>query len=149
VVALVTALLISFLGFGAIVVYGKRRPVGAPLSWGEALVAAVLGFALMFWSYGVVPHQWLTYAGNELSWRPDAIMAGPKLWFTGKEGILQYFLPFQVNKENMSHIVVVGIYGLYLTLHVVAFTNWQNRAKKQAQVPELTSEYGRPLVKQG
>jgi hypothetical protein len=30
----------------------------------------------------------------------------------------------------------------------MAWSIWQNRAKV-AQVPELTSEYGRPLVKQG
>lgn len=148
-VALVVSLLISFVGFGAIIAYGKQRPVGAPLTWGEAMVAATLGFALMFWSYGVVPHQWLTYSGNELNWRPDAILVGPKLWFTGNEGVMEYFLPFSMNKENLSHIVAVAIYGLYLGMHVAAWSIWQDRAKKAAQVPELTSEYGRPLVKQG
>ena len=147
-VALVVSLLISFVGFGAIVVYGKRRPVGAPLSWGEAMVAATLGFALMFWSYGVVPHQWLTYAGNELSWRPDKILIGPELPFTGNEGLFEYAAPFTLNYENLSHIIVVGIYGLYLGMHVAAWSIWQDRAKK-ADVPALTSEYGRPLVKQG
>ena len=55
--------------------YGRRRPVGAPLSWGEAIAAATLVFGLMFWSYGVVPHQWLQWANNELQWTPTR-----KLW---------------------------------------------------------------------
>jgi hypothetical protein len=148
VVALVVSLVISFVGFGAIVMYGKRRPLGAPLSWGEAMLAATLGFALMFWAYGVVPHQWLTYAGNELNWRPDKILVGPELPFTGNEGAAEYFLPFTVNYENLSHIGATLIYGLYLGMHVAAWSIWQNRAK-QTEVPALTSEYGRPLVKQG
>lgn len=148
-VALVVSLLISFVGFGAIVVYGKRRPVGAPLSWGEAMVAATLGFALMFWAYGVVPHQWLSFADNELTWRSDKILVGPELPFSGDEGVFEYLLPFTVSYETLSHIVAVTIYGLYLGLHVAAWAIWQDRAKKAAATPELTSEYGRPLVKQG
>lgn len=146
-VALVLSFVIALGGFGAIVRYGKRRPVGTPLSWGEAVTAGVLGFALMFWSYGVVPHQWLTYAGNELSWRPDKILVGWHLPFTGGEGFLQYFLPFTLNYENLNHIGAVVIYGLFLTLHVAIWAIWQDRAKQKPL--ELTSEYGRPLVKQG
>jgi hypothetical protein len=147
VVALVVSLLIAFGGFGAMVAYGKRRPVGAPLSWGEAMLAAVLAFGLMFWAYGVVPHQWLTYAGNELNWRPDQVVVGPKLPFTGNEGVIEYLLPFTVNYENLNHIGAVVIYAVFLGLHVAAWSIWQNRGK--AKPLELTSSYGRPLVKQG
>ena len=146
-VALVVSLLIAFGGFGAMVAYGKRRPVGAPLSWGEAMLAATLAFALMFWAYGVVPHQWLTYAGNELNWRPDQDVAGPKLPFTGNEGVIEYLLPFSVNYETLNHIGAVVIYGVFLAMHVAAWSIWQNRGK--AKPLELTSSYGRPLVKQG
>ena len=34
-------------------------------------------FFLMFWVYGVVPHQFLTWADNELNWRSDKILFGP------------------------------------------------------------------------
>ena len=147
-VALVLSMVIAIGGFVAIIRYGRRRPVGATLSWGEAMIAATVGFALMFWAYGVVPHQWLTYAGNELSWRPDKILVGWKLPFTGQEGFLEYFLPFTMNYENLSHIGAVVIYGLFLGMHVAIWAIWQDRAKPKPQL-ELTSEYGRPLVKQG
>ena len=146
-VALVLSLLIAFGGFFAVIWYGKRRPVGAPLSWGEAMLAGTLAFALMFWAYGVVPHQWLTYAGNELNWRPDKILVGPTLPFTGNEGVFEYFLPFTVNYENINHIGAVIIYGVFLGMHVAIWAIWQDRAK--AKPLELTSQYGRPLVKQG
>jgi hypothetical protein len=147
VVALVLSFTIALGGCLGIYLYGKHRPVGAPLSWGQAMLAGVGVFALMFWSYGVVPHQWLTYAGNELSWRPDKVLIGWHLPFTGSEGMLQYFLPFSMNYENINHIGAVLIYGLFLTLNVVMFSVWQNRAKEKPV--ELTSGYGRPLVKQG
>ena len=60
-----------------IVWMGKRRPPGTPLTWGEAMVASVYCFFLLFWIYGVVPHLWLAWADNELRWRPDKLLFGP------------------------------------------------------------------------
>ena len=51
--------------------YGKRRPVGTPLTWGEAMVAAVYVFFVMFWAYGVVPHLWLAWADGDLQVAPN------------------------------------------------------------------------------
>jgi len=147
VVALVLSFVIAMVGFAAILAYGKRRPVGAPLSWGEAMLAAALGFGLMFWSYGVVPHQWLSFAENELTWRSDKILVGWGLPFSGNEGMFEYLLPFTLSYENLSHLIVVSIYGLFLVMHVAIWAIWQDRAKQKPV--ELTSGYGRPLVKQG
>lgn len=146
-IAFLLSTIVALAGFVGTIWYGKRRrAVGTPLSWGEANLAAAFAFALMFWAYGVVPHQWLTWAGNELNWRPDAALVGWKLPFTGDEGIFEYALPFSVNMETLSHIIVTIIYGVFLTLHVVIWTVWQDRAK--ARPPAIaTSEYGRPLVK--
>jgi hypothetical protein len=147
VVAFVLSFAIALIGtFGAVYWYGKRRPVGAPLSWGEAMLAGTLVFALMFWAYGVVPHQWLTYAGNELSWRPDKGLVGP--FEINGEPVFEFLVPFSLNYEVVSHTIVVLIYGFFLGLHIWAFMAWQNRAKeKPLELP--TSEYGRPLVRQG
>ena len=35
--------------------YAKRRPKGTPISWGEAMLAAVYVFGTMFLAFGVVP----------------------------------------------------------------------------------------------
>jgi hypothetical protein len=128
--------------------HGKRRPVGAPLTWGEAMAAATFVFALMFWAYGVVPHQWLQYANNELGWTPAKV-----LWLSGEVKFLGFPLPpFEVNYEKLSHLIVVGIYGLFLGLHVAAWAIWGDRTKRAAakRTREIApSSYGRPLVKQG
>ena len=73
-VAFVTSTMIGIIGCVVVYLYGKRRPVGAPLSWGEAMVGATFVFFLFFWWYGVIPHQWLMWAGNQLRWRSDKIL---------------------------------------------------------------------------
>jgi hypothetical protein len=149
-VALLVSLLIGVLGCAVIVWYGRRREIGAFLTWGEAIASATFVFFLMFWWYGVIPHQWLTVSGNEWNWRPDAIVVQPGQIDTifGIE-IPITFPPFTMSKETLSHIVVSAIYGIALVLHVALFMWWQNRGKRKelalATVP--TSRFGRPLVR--
>ena len=77
----------------AAIPYGKRRPVGSPLTWGQAMLAATYVFALFFLAYGIVPHQWLTHEQNQLNWRADRIWVGhtatAEVWHAS-------FLPFDV-----------------------------------------------------
>jgi hypothetical protein len=139
--------LVALAGMAAILWQGRRRPVGAPLTWGEALFAATFSFALMFWAYGVVPHQWLQWANNELGWTPTK-----KLLTVGQFEIFNAPMPpFTIDFEKVRDIVVVAIYGFFLTAHVALFSLWQDRGKraeKRAQRELEPSTYGRPLVKQ-
>lgn len=136
-VAFICTLLVGFAGVAAVVLYGRRRPVGAPLSWGEAMAAAVFAMFLFLWWYGVIPHQWLTYAEGELSWRPDKLILEP----TGVQ-------PITVSYKTLADIIAVVIYGVGIALHVGLWALWNDRAKrKPAEVP--ASRYGRPLVRKG
>jgi len=59
---------------------------------------------------------------------------------------------FTVDYEKVRDVVVVVIYGFFLTCHVAMFSSWQNRSKRaerRAQRELAPSAYGRPLVKQG
>ena len=132
---------------GAVVLYARRRPLDAQLTWGEAIAAATFAFGVMFLAYGVVPHQWLQWANNELGWTPSKIFA--------EEGRFQIFNapmpPFKIDYEKLRDLVVVLIYGFYLTMHVAMWAIWQNRGKRaeaRAQRELEPSTYGRPLVKQ-
>jgi hypothetical protein len=149
-VALIAATLVGLLGIGVILWYGNRRPVDAEVTWGEAMGASTYVFFLMFWWYGVIPHQWLTWSGNELNWRPDAILFGPGEWDTifGID-LPGTFPPFTMSQETAAHIIVVGIYGVALVLHVYLFMWWQNRGQRRERVLAAipTSRYGRPLVR--
>jgi hypothetical protein len=137
-VAFAFSVLLTILSVGVIVWYARRRPQGQPVTWGEAMVAATFVFWIMFLVYGIVPHQWLTYADNELGWRQDKILVQ-----SGDFG-----MPFTVTYLVIRDLVAVAIYGIGLAGHVALWMLWQNRGKeKPKELP--TSAYGRPLVKPG
>jgi hypothetical protein len=121
---------------------GKRRKPGTPLTWGEAVLGATYAFGVMFLAYGVVPHQWLAHADNELRWRSDKIMIGPKL---GSKHLLKY-LPFTITAQTIRDIIAVVIYAFFLGLQIAVWAWWQSRGKtKSTEV--AVSTYGRPLVR--
>jgi hypothetical protein len=161
VVAFVVSLLISGLMVAIIVRVGRNRPVGTPLTWGEAFVAGVFVFLLLFLLYGVVPHQWLAFADNQLGWRSDkiGIPLGPlghamngKLG--AKEGVLfpeGIPLPnghFIVTAQILRDIIAATLYIVFLLVQIKMWLWWQKRdQRKPGDQAELTSAYGRPLVR--
>jgi len=139
-VAFTGSLIVMFLLAGLVVLYSKRRPADAYLSWGEAMASSVFCTFGLFWAFGVVPHQWLTYSGSELAMRSDAILAGP-----GSTGLAE-FSPIVISKQTLADLIAVGIYGLAFTLTLVLWAVWQKRGQKKTDEVEK-SNYGRPLVK--
>jgi hypothetical protein len=139
-VAFTGSLLLSIAMTAAIIYYAKKRPVGAPLTWGQAMAAAAFVTFLMFWFFGVVPDRWMNYAESELAMRSDAILAGPGStgWFKG--------LPIEISKQVVADLVTVHIYVLGLAATVAMWAVWQGRGDKKTDEVEQSS-YGRPLVK--
>lgn len=148
-VAFIGSLLVTILLTALVFPMAKRRPVGTPLTWGEAMVASVWAFFLMFWVYGLVPHLWLTWAGNELGWRPDKIVYGPGDIL--KPQSMEGWLPVTITYQTLRDIVAVLIYVVFLVGQVWLWIWWQNRGKRAAAAATVvpTSEYGRPLVRKG
>src|SRR5437588_2981297 len=72
--AFFVALGILVVGVALVFFIGSRRPVGTPLTWGEAMLGGVAVFGLMLLAYGVVPNEWLRWADNQLLWRSDKIL---------------------------------------------------------------------------
>lgn len=131
-VAFVASVLVLAAGVGVVLWYGRRRPTDQPATWGEAYVAGTFAFFLLFWAYGVVPHQWLTWADNELNWRADELFLDT--------------YSIDVTKQAVRDIIVVGIYGALLGGQIALWSWWQRRGK--APEPETKpSPYGRPLLK--
>jgi len=148
VVALVTSILVSALMSWGVFWYAKRREVGKPATWGEAMVGSTYVFFLAFLVYGIVPHQWLSLAENEFNWRADRIVHGPG-------GILKPmsaggWLPLDITYRTVSDSIAAVLYIVFLVLQIVMWISWQNRGKAQsADKVVATSSFGRPLVKQG
>ena len=159
-VAFLVSLIISIAMTLVIVRVARNRPVGTPLTWGEAFVAAVWVFTLLFLLYGVVPHQFLAWADNELEWRSDKI--GIPLGPLGnllngtlgvKEGLLfpnGIPLPngtFILTAQVLRDVIAAGIYIVFLLIQIKMWLWWQKRDQKKPDQGELTSAYGRPLVR--
>ena len=138
-VAFLTSLVITVGITVAVMLYGKRRPVGTPITWGEAMFGSMVVFAAIFLIYGVDPHQWLAYADNELGWRKDKIVFGPG-------DILDKALPFTLTYEAIRDFIAAGIYIVALGVQITLWAMWQNRGKSKPKEIE-TSAFGRPLVK--
>jgi hypothetical protein len=149
--ALVTSTVVAILMSVAIYAYAKRRPVGTPVTWGEAMVGAVWVFFLAFLAYGVIPHQWLTLAENEWNFRADRILFGPgDIVKPQSQG---GWFPFDITYRAISDTVAVLFYVVFLVAQIVMWLQWQNRgqrAESKAQAAlSRTSSFGRPLIKQG
>jgi len=146
VVAFITSLVLGLLAVGVVFVVGKRRPMGTPLSWGEAMFAATYAFLVFFWWYGVIPNQWLQWATNELNWGTDKFLAQSGQPLFGQEWLSWW--PLDVNYAALKDTIVMGVYGLGIALHLGVWAFWQDRSKERAAVVPA-SRYGRPLVRKG
>jgi hypothetical protein len=133
---IVTAILVVI-----VVVYAKKRPVGTPLTWGEAMASSMYVTFALFWAFAVVPHQWLIYSGGELQMRSDSILAGP-----GSTGLAEWS-PIVISKAAVADIVAITIYGIMFVGTVALWAVWQGRGSKQTTDEVEKSNYGRPLVK--
>jgi hypothetical protein len=155
VVAFISSLLVTFALLALLRPAARRYPIGAAFTWGEAMVASTYAFFLMFWVYGVVPHLWLVWADNELSWRPDALayeyewVGGITLGFlkpVAEGGVV----PLTINMLHLRDIIAVLIYVAFLGGQIALWAWWQQRGTKDTKAIDLsTSDYGRPLVKKG
>ncbi len=146
-VALVASILVSVIMAGGIQWYARRRPEGTYTTWAEALLGAVYVFFLFFLIFGVVPHQWLTLAENEWSFRADRIFDGWGLIVAQSQG---GWFPFEITYRVLSDSVAAIIYIIFLGGMQAFFVMWQGRGKQAKARAELpTSAYGRPLVKRG
>lgn len=148
-VAFLASMIITVVMCGIVVFVGKRRPVGTPVTWGEAFLAGTFLFALMLMFYGVVPNQWLQWAGNELKWRSDSIgVPTPfgRLWENGLE--FGGRGKVTITAQAVGDAIAAGFYIVFFVLQIVGWLWWQKRGKKTAAPPAIeTSAFGRPLVR--
>ena len=148
--AFVAGLIVLVLGVGICLWFGRRRPVGTPVTWGEAFVGGTFVFALMILAYGIIPHQWLDYADNELLWRPDRVLMG-----FSTEGVKMGDAAqtiggsgrVLVSYQALRDIVAATLYIVFLGANVVLWSVWQKRGRKSGELEPSSSRFGRPLVR--
>lgn len=125
--------------------YAKRRPKGTPTTWGEAMLASVFVFFLMFVAFGVVPHQFIDHADKELGWNKNLIIYGPGDILKPKA--LGGPFPFTMSYEAVRDILVTVIHAWYFGIIILLWHVWQKRGDGKPSTEVATSTFGRPLVK--
>ena len=147
-VAFVASWIVSLVALIPVFRLMKTRPVDKVATWGEAMAGATYVFFILFWIYGTVPHQWLTYAEAELNFRSDIFFVGWTTPWDSNQGIVEWALPFDITYSTIKDLIAVVIYGIGLVANVAVFVMWQKRGDT-ISAPEIESQsrYGRPIVK--
>lgn len=120
--------------------YLLRRPKpDEPATWAQCMAGAMGVFALFLLGYGVVPHEWLTWADSDLGLREDKL-----LWDNSV---------IDISGRALRDVVAATIYIVLLGLNIAAWVMWQKRgqAKPKAaaatSAPVGTSAFSRPVAK--
>jgi hypothetical protein len=143
--AFLFSFIISTIGALVVIPYAKRRPKGTPTTWGEAMLASVYVFGLMFVAFGIVPDKFIAHADAELGWDKNLIIYGPGDILKPKA--LGGNFPFTMSYEAVRDIVVVVIHVWYFGLLIFLWSVWQKRGDGKPSTALATSTFGRPLVK--
>ncbi|MGH8984209.1 MAG: hypothetical protein ACRDY6_10100 [Acidimicrobiia bacterium] len=124
----------------AAVVSRDPRSPDRTTTWAEAMGGAVVVFVLMTLAYGVIPHEWLTYANSYLNMSTDRFVTWPL------DRLVK--LPYSALRD----IVATLIYVVAVGANLVLFSKWQTRLTPPPAVTEgeaatvvRTSRFGRPL----
>jgi hypothetical protein len=133
------SLLVCGASFG-IFLWLKGRPKSElPATWAQSMLGALVVFALLLLVYGVVPHEWLTWADSKLGLREDRILINtPPIKFSGRA---------------LRDIVATGLYINFLIVSTWMWVAWQKRGTPKRKVaraaatpePAGTSAFSRPV----
>ncbi len=149
--AFVSSMIAMILMVAVCLYVGARRPIGTPVTWGEAMVGGTWVFGIMMLAYGIVPHQWLTFADNELLWRPDKLLVGISsggVVFGNEAKDLGGTGRILINYQAIRDIVATVIYIVFLGGQMYLWSVWQKRGrKKPGDVEEARSRFGRPVLR--
>ena len=120
----------------------KARPKSElPPTWAQSMLGAATVFALFLLIYGVVPHEWLTWADSKLGLREDKILLSTR--------------PIKFTGRTVRDTVAALLYIIFLGINTWMWIAWQKRgtakpkAAPAAATPEPagTSAFSRPVTK--
>ncbi len=129
------------LALAAVVSRDPRSP-DRPTTWAEAMTGAVAVFALFTLAYGVIPHEWLTFANSYLNMASDRFVEWPPWPFYE---VVK--LPFSAIRDTVATLIYVVAIGA----NIVLWVRWQDRLTPAPEPTEgeatvvRTSRFGRPL----
>lgn len=135
------SLLLCLVSFAVFMWLVRRPKPELPPTWATSMLGAAAVFALFLLIYGVVPHEWLTWADSSLGLREDKILLDT--WAIDFSG------------RALRDIVATVIYIVGLAVNTWMWIAWQKRGTAKpkpaaaATTPEPagTSAFSRPVTK--
>ena len=135
------SLLLCVASFAIFMALVRRPKSELPVTWAQSMLGATAVFALFLLIYGVVPHEWLTWADSGLNLREDRVLIDT--WAIDFSG------------RALRDIVATMIYIFGLGVNTWMWIAWQKRGTAKpkpaaaAATPEPagTSAFSRPVTK--
>jgi hypothetical protein len=142
---LIISTVITVGALGVAFIWARRPKSPEPATWAQAMLGATAVFGLMLVGYGVLPHEWITFANSYLQW--------DRTHFLLERSNVAWF-PFDIDMAAIADIGVVVIYGVMVAANLLLWSLWQKRevatpAAEPAEAERVesgTSAYGRPLT---
>jgi hypothetical protein len=142
---LIWSCVILLIGVAVIVFMAKRPKSPEPPTWAQAMLGAIVVFALMLIAYGTIPHEWIVFGNSYHNW------GTAKFLFQKNR-----FVHFDVNKQAVNDAIAAIIYVVMLVANIALFSMWQKRPVREPEPadtdaaedrqPAGTSAYGRPMT---
>jgi hypothetical protein len=123
-------------GLGIVVFLALRfRPekTDEPSTWAASILGAVGVYGMMTLAYGVVPHEWLTFANSYLNWGKDT-------FFLTEDQLAANLPPIDLPRYILTDSVAMGIYVVFATVNILLFSMWQKR--KAVETETVTEDSG-------
>jgi hypothetical protein len=116
-----------------------RRPkrTAEPATWAQTIFGAMVVWAILILAYGVVPHEWLTFAASYLNFGKDTFVLRENQW-------AENLPPFDISRLVVADSVATAMYVVFGTINVYLFAAWQKR--KVAEPAPEGDEPAEPLV---
>jgi hypothetical protein len=133
------SLALTGLGFAVFFILLRRPKSELPTTWAQAILGAAGVFAMFLLTYGVVPHEWLTWADSNLGLREDKTLLDT--------------YAIDISGRALRDIVAATLYIIFLSLNIVTWIMWQKRGTAKpkpapaAPTPVGTSAFSRPVTK--
>lgn len=131
---------------GLLMVLSRRpRDPEEEATWAEAIAGATAVFGLFLLAFGVIPHEWITFADKYLKWGTNRFL------FRSSQDMLffPWRWPFAMDYQALRDIVVVVIYVVFLGGTIAMWSMWQRRHElpqaPPAGTPVKRSRFGRPV----
>jgi len=135
------SLILCAIFFGVFKAMVRRPKSELPPTWAQSMLGATAVFGLFLLIYGVVPHEWLTWADSKLGLREDKILLDTR--------------PIKFSGRALRDMVATFLYIFFLGVNTWMWMAWQKRGTAKpkpaaaAATPEPagTSAFSRPVTK--